>query len=105
VLASIRDPDAGSAFTTAINALRELGSPYHLAKGLLDYAQYLTATGDTQAAEQLAAEAGTIAERLRAKPLIQLARPIAGSSLGLQQQRPIHEGDTEPALAPGVPTI
>jgi tetratricopeptide (TPR) repeat protein len=79
LLASNNHPDAGQAFTTAIKALRDLGSPYHLAKGLLDYAQYLASTGDTHAAAQLAAEASTIAERLRAKPLIQQARHLAAS--------------------------
>jgi tetratricopeptide (TPR) repeat protein len=104
LLASNHHPDAGHAFTTAIKSLRDLGSPYHLAKGLLDHAEYLAALGDDHAAEQVAAEAGSIAERLRAKPLIQRARHLAGSSLG-PQQPPIGEGDTEPALAPRVPTI
>ncbi|MBA2418530.1 MAG: hypothetical protein H0V59_06245 [Nocardioidaceae bacterium] len=103
LLASNNPPDAGQAFTSAIKALRDLGSPYHLSKGLLDYAEYLIATGDDQTAEQLAAEAGTIAERLCIKPLMQRAGHLAGSR-GSQQQVPIQEGGAEPALAHGVPS-
>jgi tetratricopeptide (TPR) repeat protein len=103
LLAAQNDPEAGNTFATAVKAFRELGSPYHLARGLLDYAEYLAATAHDQTAQQLAAEAGTLAERLRAKPLIQQARHLAGSRLG-QQQPPIHEGGTEPAVAHGDPT-
>ena len=101
LLASHSHPDAEHAFTTAVKAFRELGSPYHLAKGLLDQAQHLAATGDTQTAEQLATEAGTIAERLHAKPLVQQARNLAGSRSG-QQRPPAPEDRDEVALAHGI---
>ena len=64
------DPTAGAAFQAALAACRQLGSPYHLAVGLLDNAEYSAAVGDTQRAEQLADEAGAIAQILGAQPLV-----------------------------------
>ncbi len=101
-LAGVHDSEAPQAFNSAIKALRELGSPYHLSKGLLDYARFLAATDDTHTAEQLAVEAGPIAERLRAIPLIQQARNLAGFRGG-QQPTPNHEDGTQAALAHGIP--
>ncbi len=69
LLAAQADPEAGAAFDAATKAFREL-SPYHLAAGLLDHAEHLTATGDQEAAERLAVEANAIAQRLGAQPLI-----------------------------------
>ena len=43
--ASDGDPAAAAAFAAAITGLREHSTPYHLAHGLLDHAQYLTAPG------------------------------------------------------------
>ncbi|MBA2456706.1 MAG: hypothetical protein H0V48_09245 [Nocardioidaceae bacterium] len=65
--------------------MRELGSPYHLAVGLLDRAEHLASNGDPEAAEPLAAEADAIAQRLGAKPLIDRARVVTvrpGQDLG-----------------------
>ena len=39
------DGSAAAAFTAAIKSLRELSTPYHLAHGLLDHAQYLATAG------------------------------------------------------------
>ena len=39
------DATAAASFTAAIASLRELSTPYHLAHGLLDHAQYLVAAG------------------------------------------------------------
>jgi tetratricopeptide (TPR) repeat protein len=64
------DPDATAAFAAAITALRELGSPYHLAYGLLDHAEFLARRHDTEAAGAATAEAADIAERLRCQPLL-----------------------------------
>ena len=60
----------------AISGLRELSTPYHLAHGLLDQAQYLTARADAEAAEQAIAEARGIAERLGCQPLLDRAAGI-----------------------------
>jgi class 3 adenylate cyclase/tetratricopeptide (TPR) repeat protein len=71
VLARLTSGDeAVAAFTAAITGLRELGTPYHLAHGLLDYAEYLTARGDTDTAGQAIDEARGIAEELRCQPLL-----------------------------------
>ncbi|HJY60848.1 MAG TPA: hypothetical protein VJ418_31090, partial [Streptosporangiaceae bacterium] len=51
----------------------ERGTPYHLAHGLLDYAEYLTREGDPDAAAQTVAEARDIARRLRCQPLLDRA--------------------------------
>jgi tetratricopeptide (TPR) repeat protein len=58
------------AFDAAVTALRDLGSPYHLAVGLTDLAAHSAAGGDGERARRAAAEARSIAERLGAKPLL-----------------------------------
>ena len=57
----------------AIRVLRELSTPYHLAHGLFDYAQYLMRQGDTEAASAAIEEARGIAGRLRCQPLLDRA--------------------------------
>jgi tetratricopeptide (TPR) repeat protein len=74
------DPETDAAFAAAVTASRQLGSPYHLSVCLLDRAEYVAATGDVQAAEQLAAEADELAERLGALPLIARARRLTKSA-------------------------
>jgi hypothetical protein len=71
------DPDAAASFATAIAGLREKGTPYHLAHGLLDYAQYLSRRGDADAAGAAAGEARDIARRLRCQPLLYRAEAIS----------------------------
>jgi tetratricopeptide (TPR) repeat protein len=71
------DQDAGTAFAAAINSLRELSTPYHLAHGLLDYAQYLMRQGDGEAAAAAIEEARGIASRLRGQPLLDRATDLA----------------------------
>jgi tetratricopeptide (TPR) repeat protein len=77
------DGAGAASFAAAIDSLRELSTPYHLAHGLLDHAEYLTRQGDTEAAEAAVAEARAIASRLRCQPLLDraaaltLARPSA----------------------------
>jgi class 3 adenylate cyclase/predicted ATPase len=64
---------AAAAFAAAITGLRERSTPYHLAHGLLDYAEYLIRRGDAEAAAQAADEAGDIGRRLRCQPLVDRA--------------------------------
>ncbi len=59
-----------AAFASAIRGLRDHGTPYHLAHGLLDHAGHLTRTGNPDAAAQAIDEARGIAERLRCQPLL-----------------------------------
>jgi hypothetical protein len=77
---------AEAAFGAAVTAFRQLGSPYHLAAGLLDHADYLADTGDRQTARQLAAEADAIAANLSAVPLQGRARRHTGSSAPIAGQ-------------------
>jgi hypothetical protein len=72
-LAADDDGVAASSFTAAITALRERSTPYHLAHGLLDHAQYLVHTGDADAAVAAVDEAREIAARLRCQPLLDRA--------------------------------
>jgi hypothetical protein len=72
--ASDDDPATAQAFTAAIASLREYGTPYHLAHGLLDHAQYQH--DDGQAARQAIEEAQAIARRLRCQPLLDRADAI-----------------------------
>jgi class 3 adenylate cyclase/predicted ATPase len=67
---------APAAFTAAITSLREYGTPYHLAHGLLDHAQYLLRGGDGPAAELAIDEARAIGRRLRCQPLLDRADAI-----------------------------
>jgi class 3 adenylate cyclase/predicted ATPase len=66
-------PDAAAAFAAAVAGLRQHSTPYHLAHGLLDHAEYLARLGDTEAAEAAIAEARGIAGRLRCQPLLDRA--------------------------------
>jgi len=61
---------AGAAFAAAIAHLRERSTPYHLAHGLLDHAQYLLRQDDAEAAALAIAEAREVAVRLRCQPLL-----------------------------------
>lgn len=63
------------AFTAAvaITGLREHSTPYHLAHGLLDHAEYLTRQGDAEAAALTIEEARTIGNSLRCRPLLDRA--------------------------------
>jgi class 3 adenylate cyclase/tetratricopeptide (TPR) repeat protein len=82
LLAARDDPGASEMFTTAIDALRRLESPYHLAVGLVDHAQWLAASPDDAAAKRLTAEAHAIAEQLGARPLlIRIAAVSAGVTM------------------------
>ena len=64
---------AAAAFAAAITGLRERSTPYHLAHGLLDHAEYLNRHGDADAAAEATAEARDIARRLRCQPLLDRA--------------------------------
>jgi class 3 adenylate cyclase/tetratricopeptide (TPR) repeat protein len=70
------DPAAKQKFASAISGLREMSTPYHLAHGLLDHAQYLTRLRDGEAAEAAASEARDIADRLRCHPLLDRAADL-----------------------------
>jgi hypothetical protein len=70
LLAARGDPDADVLFINAVQQLRALGSPYHLAIGLSDHAQHLAGAGNAEAAEPLHAEAQLIAQQLGARPLL-----------------------------------
>jgi tetratricopeptide (TPR) repeat protein len=76
-----RDGDraASASFTAAISSLRELSTPYHLAHGLLDHAEYLARLADTEAAEAAIAEARDIAGRLRCQPLLDRADALTSA--------------------------
>jgi hypothetical protein len=67
-----------AAFSAAIRGLREHSTPYHLAHGLLDHAEYLTRTGTGAAADVPIKEAREIAQRLRCQPLLDRAASLTG---------------------------
>jgi hypothetical protein len=82
LLAAERDPGSGEQFEVAVNTLRKLNLPYHLAMCLLDTAAYHGERGDDRQAVELATEAGVIAGRLGARPLIERASHLAGPAAG-----------------------
>jgi class 3 adenylate cyclase len=73
-----RDGDGAAAarFTAAVTGLREQSTPYHLAQGLLDHAQYLLSHGDAEAAAAAIGEARDIAYHLRCQPLLDRAAAL-----------------------------
>jgi hypothetical protein len=75
-------PDAEAALAAAVDGLREHGTPYHLAHGLLDHAQHLTRLHDADAAEAAIGEARDIARRLRCQPLLDRAEELAPGQPG-----------------------
>jgi class 3 adenylate cyclase len=81
--AADRDPAAADAFAAAINGVRELSTPYHLAHGLLDHAQYL-ALHDPEAAEAALGEARDIAARMSCQPLLDRAAGLARATPPVQ---------------------
>jgi tetratricopeptide (TPR) repeat protein len=93
LLAGRADRSAVEAFDAAVQAFRQLGSPYHLAVALLDQADYLAETNGVQAAGPLAAEAEDIAGRLGALPLLERAGRLAGADV--QPRRPAEAGRSE----------
>jgi class 3 adenylate cyclase/predicted ATPase len=84
------DPAAAGSFAAAVGRLRELSTPYHLAHGLLDYAEYLMRTRDVEGAAAAIEEARAIAGRLRCQPLLDRAAGIA---------------PTQPAVPDGAATV
>ena len=70
------DPHVTASFPAAIASLREHSTSYHLAHGLLDYAQHLSRRGDAEGAAAAVDEARDIAKRLRCLPLLDRAGPI-----------------------------
>jgi tetratricopeptide (TPR) repeat protein len=71
------DQDAAGPLEAAVAGVREHGTPYHLAHGLLDQAQHLSRQGDADAAAAAAGEARDIAQRLRCQPLLDRAEVIS----------------------------
>jgi hypothetical protein len=74
---SADDPAAGAALLAAIASLREHGTPYHLAHGLLDHAEHLERHGDSTAAALAVGEARDIAQKLRCQPLLDRAEALS----------------------------
>jgi tetratricopeptide (TPR) repeat protein len=70
------EQDAAASFAAAIGSLRELSTPYHLAHGLLDHAEFLAHLGDSEAAARAVDEARSIGRRLRCQPLLDRAGDI-----------------------------
>ena len=77
------DPAAAEAFAAAISGLRGLSTPYHLAHGLLDHAQYLT-LHNPEAAETAVGESRDIAARLSCQPLLDRAADLTRAAPPVQ---------------------
>jgi class 3 adenylate cyclase/predicted ATPase len=70
------DPDAATAFEAAIAGLREHSTPYHLALGLLDHADFLAGRGEHAAASFAISEATEIGARLGCQPILDRAARV-----------------------------
>jgi class 3 adenylate cyclase/predicted ATPase len=79
-LAASDGNDATSSFTQVVALLREKSTPYHLAHGLLDQAEYLIGRGDADSAADAIGEVREIADRLRCQPLADRAARIEARS-------------------------
>jgi hypothetical protein len=71
----------------ALLSLRERSTPYHLAPGLLDHAQFLLRQDDDGAAASAVEEARDIAERLHCQPLLDRAAVPLAAGLKLHHGR------------------
>jgi class 3 adenylate cyclase/tetratricopeptide (TPR) repeat protein len=80
------DGDRGAAapFAAAISSLRERGTPYHLAHGLLDHAEYLARDGDADGAARAITEARDVARHLRCPPLLDRADAVEAAPSQIQ---------------------
>jgi class 3 adenylate cyclase/tetratricopeptide (TPR) repeat protein len=67
------DADTARMFVQAVASLRTMSTPYHLAHGLIDHAEYLQTTGDAAAAGPAIDEAREIATRLGCQLLLDRA--------------------------------
>jgi hypothetical protein len=74
------DQAAEDTFASAISALRELSTPYHLAHGLLDQAEHLIRLGGADAAMLAIGEARDIARRLSCQPLLDRAITVTSAA-------------------------
>ncbi|HEY0869864.1 MAG TPA: hypothetical protein VGD55_05680, partial [Acidothermaceae bacterium] len=74
------DRAAGELVREAIDELRAVGSPYHLAWGLLDLAEYSIDVGAAEVASDAIAEAREIATRLRVQPILDRAHQLAAGA-------------------------
>src|SRR4051794_18795679 len=73
--------DADARFTDAVARLRDGGTPYHLAQGLLDYAEHLHRTSSPPSADALTAGAADIADKLGARPVRERADSLRTASV------------------------
>jgi hypothetical protein len=78
--ASDHDLAHTASFAAAIKSLREQSTPYHLAHGLLDHAEYLLASGDAEAAAAASEEARDLAGHLRCQPILDRAAALTPSA-------------------------
>jgi hypothetical protein len=78
------DQAVAVSFVAAMASLRERGTPYHLAHGLLDYAEYLARDGDADAAAQAITEARDVARHLRCPPLLDRADAVEAAPSQIQ---------------------
>jgi len=67
------DPGARDLFANAVAGLRALESPYYLASGLLDHAEFLHTQGEISAGVALIEEARVIGNALRVQPILDRA--------------------------------
>jgi tetratricopeptide (TPR) repeat protein len=72
--------NVASAFPQVVTALREKSTPYHLAHGLLDHAEYLMGQHDQDGAADAVGEAREIASQLGCQPLAERAARVAAMS-------------------------
>jgi class 3 adenylate cyclase/tetratricopeptide (TPR) repeat protein len=79
------DEAAGAAFAAAIGGLREMSTPYHLAHGLLDQAEYLLRHGHGEGTAAAIGEARDIAGRLRCQPLLDRAEAVEGGTFPVRE--------------------
>jgi class 3 adenylate cyclase/tetratricopeptide (TPR) repeat protein len=79
--------DVTASFSQVITVLREKSTPYHLAHGLLDQAEFLTGQGDADAAADAVGAAREIADRLHCRTLTDRAARIEARSSSARSPR------------------
>jgi class 3 adenylate cyclase/tetratricopeptide (TPR) repeat protein len=71
------EPGAADLFSAAVAALRSQSTPYHLAHGLLDHAEFLASTGDEAGESAAVTESREIARNLGCLPLLDRAAALS----------------------------
>jgi hypothetical protein len=77
--ADAEDGEIDAGFVMAVEGFRAIGTPFYLARGLLEHGEWLESRDRAVDASLLLAEASEIFDRLRAAPWLDRAARLSGT--------------------------